>query len=294
VILVTTMNTKYLAKREPITSYGVINLHLSGELEQYAETLKTSHSNIETNALPYIKHPEQNKKYMDILKMVEKNLTFLLVSRNHSLGYIEFIRGRYDISDSHTIEHLFIQMTETEIFNIFTMSFDDLWCELWKKNAKKNIYNKEYSDAISKYSFIKLHYTRDSFKPQYPVSEWGFPKGRKNNSESNMQCASRECCEETSLNNKELNMLTGVSPLIECMTGTNNVCYKHVYYLSVVDHMRPLNINNDAYHFIEIDTVGWFKKSLVNNLLRPYHTEKLNIINKIIQFVAYVVYKCEP
>ena len=58
--------------------------------------------------------------------------------------------------------------------------------------------------------------------------------------------------------------------------------------------MRPLNINNDAYHFIEIDTVGWFKKNLVNNLLRPYHTEKLNIINKIIQFVAYVVYKCEP
>jgi hypothetical protein len=284
------MNTKYKAKHEPITSYGVVNLHLSNDLEKYSERIKFAFMKNNNVNIPSI-NADNNEEYNNIHKMVEDNLIFLLVSRNHSLGYIEFIRGRYDISDSHTIEHLFLQMTETEIFNIFTMPFDDLWCELWRKNAKKHVYNKEYNITIEKFKFVKANYNSNSFKPEYPVKEWGFPKGRKNNNESNMSCASRECCEETSLIKNEINILTGVSPLIEQMTGTNDVNYKHVYYLSIIDNIRMLKVNDDITHFIEIDTVGWFKKDLVDNLIRPYHTEKLNIINQIITFITYAIYK---
>ena len=284
------MNTKYLTKRDPITSYGVINLYLCNELHQYAHAIKNTYSNKNVTDISFIENNMKDNEYITIKKMVENNLLFLLVSRNHSLGYIEFIRGRYDISDSNTIIHLFHQMTDTEIFNIFTMPFDNLWCELWKKNARKNIYNKEYTDTSEKFNLVRLLYNIDSFKPEFPIQEWGFPRGRKNNNENNIQCASRECCEETSLITSELNILTSILPLLEEMKGTNDISYRHIYYLSIIDNIRPLTVINEESQYVEIDTIGWFKRDLVSNLFRPYHVEKINIIDKVITFIAHTIY----
>ena len=138
------MSVKYKThKSEPITSYGMININLPGPLKEYEQNVKaafTKNTSVDILTLKI----EDNEKYNEIHDMVKNTLLFLLISRKHSLGYIEFIRGRYDISDNTSIEHLFIQMTENEIYNIFKIPFDTLWCILWKKNAKKNTYNKEY------------------------------------------------------------------------------------------------------------------------------------------------------
>lgn len=287
------MSVKYKSqKSEPITSYGMININLSGELKEYENNIKsafTKNTHVDILSLAV----DDNDDYRNIYNMVQKNLLFLLISRKHSLGYIEFIRGRYDISDNSTIEHLFVQMTENEIYNIFEIPFDTLWCILWKKNAKKNTYNKEYVTASEKYEYVISTYNINDFKPKYPTKEWGFPKGRKNNGETNINCALRECSEETTLCRSEMHILTGISPLVEEMTGTNNVQYRHIYYLSIIDNIRNLSIENDTIQFAEIDTAGWFKKERILNLIRPYHKEKIDIVNQIISFIAYTVYCVE-
>jgi 8-oxo-dGTP pyrophosphatase MutT (NUDIX family) len=277
-------------KHEPTTSYGIINLYLSNELSIYKSSIKHAFNTNLHVEIPSITIDDNNNEYNKIYKMVKDNLIFLLVSRKNSLGYIEFIRGRYDISDTNTIEHLFKQMTETEICNIFTLSFDTLWCTMWRKNSRKNMYNKEYVTANENYTFVIDQYNINTFKPEHPIKEWGFPKGRKNSNETNMTCAIRECCEETSLVKTEINILTGIAPLVEEMTGTNDVIYKHVYYLSIIDNIRNLTINDDIAHFAEIDIVGWFKKDRTDNLIRPYHTKKLDIINQVITFITYAIY----
>lgn len=286
------MSGKYYKKNEPITSYGIINIHLSGELAKYNEILKTVFGKNENINIEEIKINKNTNEYKTIYKMVEQNLLFLLVSRKHSLGYIEFLRGNYDVSGNlfTSIQHLFDQMTENEIHNIFSETFDVLWCSLWKKNAKKATYTKEYLSSIEKFKIVKSLFNKDSFKPLYPISEWGFPKGRKNINETSISCAIRECCEETSLVSTELSIMTGVNALVEDMLGTNNVNYKHVYYLSIIDELRNLSVHTDIYHFTEIDTVGWFKKNNSMNLIRPYHTQKLYIIDEIVKFIAYVIH----
>ena len=276
----------------PITSYGIININLADELKVYKDEIKsvfgTNNNNI--NISEFDNNEEKTPLYDQIYKEVRNSLLFLLVSRKHSLGYIEFIRGRYDIHEFESIKHLFNQMTEYEITNIKNLTFDLLWCRLWKKNAKKQTYDKEYQLSDEKFTYVKENYNLEVFKPTFPTSEWGFPKGRRNNGEQDIECAMRECCEETNLLNSEMNILTGVNPIVEQMVGTNGVEYRHIYYMSIIDNIRRLNTDIDPHHFIEIDTIGWFKRDRVHTLIRPYHTEKLDIVEKIINFLTYVIY----
>jgi len=276
------------------TSYGIINVHFPKEIKEFEDIIKNIE---ETNIITYTLEKEIVDKnlYNEIYNKLNNNLLFLLISRKHSLGYIEFIRGNYDISEPietiRSAEHLFLQMTDLEIYDIFNNTFDVLWNSLWKRNAKKEIYRKEFLLSQEKFNYVISTYSINSFKPKYPVSEWGFPKGRKNTNETNLSCAIRECYEETSLDKSEMNIIHNIEPIVEIMTGTNNVEYKHIYYISTVKFIRKLYVSNDIFHFAEIETAGWFTKERINNLIRPYHTEKLKIINKIIEFFALHIYK---
>lgn len=273
-----------------ITSYGVININITAPLYSYMEIIKHAFHDIDCQVNISNVICESSEEFMELRNLVSNSLLFLLVSRRHSLGFIEYIRGRYNPDNFEEVNHLFIQMTDNEIKDIFSKEFDNLWNSMWKKNAKKTSYHKEYIIAKEKHQKIIDTLNFKLFLPKYPNREWGFPKGRKNSSETNIACAIRECCEETSLFKSEISILSGIKPLTEIMTGTNGVQYKHVYYLSMLDSIRTLDVYNDDVNFIEIDTVGWFKKERAINLLRPYHTEKHKIIDKIIDFITYAIY----
>jgi len=278
----------------PITSYGIININLTDELKMYKDELKSIFNNFDEhiNMDEFNEDEEKTNLYDEIYQNVYKSLLFLLVSRKHSLGYIEFIRGRYNIKEKESIQHLFLQMTEYEITSIKQENFDILWCRLWKKNAKKQVYDKEYQMSNEKFTFVKENINLQIFKPTFPTSEWGFPKGRRNTGENDIDCAIRECCEETNLLRSEMNILQSINPIVEQMVGTNGVEYRHIYYISIIDNIRRLNTDTDlnSHHYIEIDTIGWFKRDRVRTLIRPYHVEKLNIVDKIINFLTFAIY----
>ena len=278
---------------EPVTSYGVININITEPLNHYTplilKAFEQSKSDVDITTIIDI----DNNEFKLLKNLVSESILFLLISRKHSLGFVEFIRGRYDINDDKCIRYLFIQMTENEIREIFTTQFDILWNSMWKKNARKTTYHKEYTVAKDKHTKIMQKYKMKNFKPKFPTREWGFPKGRKNNNEANISCAIRECCEETTLFKSEISVLPGILPLTEIMLGTNMVQYKHIYYLSIMSSTRALDIFNDELQFVEIDTAGWFKKERVMNLIRPYHLEKIKIINQIINFITYAIYCAE-
>lgn len=275
---------------EPVTSYGVININITEPLNHYIPLILKAFEQptLEVDITTIV--AIDNNEFKSLKNLVSESLLFLLISRKHSLGFIEFIRGRYDTTNEESIRYLFEQMTDNEIREIFATNFDILWNTMWKKNAKKSTYHKEYITAKEKHIKILQKYNVSNFKPKYPIREWGFPKGRKNNNEPNISCAIRECCEETTLFKSEISVLPGILPLTEMMIGTNLVQYKHVYYLSIMSSTRSLDICNDELQFMEIDTAGWFKKERVSNLIRPYHTEKIKIINQIINFVTYAIY----
>lgn len=281
---------------QPILSYGVINFRLMGDYEKYNYIFKKKYIIKEYNPtinkinLYWFNNKNIEKECDKLIDELRNSVLFLLISRKNSLGFIEFMRGKYDETNIESIKYLFDQMTELEISKIINSEFDELWCSLWQKTARNKNYEREYDMSLMKFNRLKELYSSEIllFRPKYPVPEWGFPKGRRNNKdEKDIKCAIRECSEETSLHISEMNILDRVYPIFEQFRGTNNIEYKHIYYLSIVESIRNLNLLTTPEQFIEVDNVGWFKYDKIMNLIRPYHIEKKKLVDDIIKFIAY-------
>ena len=82
------------------------------------------------------------------------HIKFLMIRRKHSLSYIEFIRGKYDVNNMDSIISLFKKMSPEEIDTISKNDFEYLWFDLWKKTSKSKLFQKEFKQ--SKEQFEKL------------------------------------------------------------------------------------------------------------------------------------------
>lgn len=281
----------YKKCNNPIISNGIIclkiDMNISIDYKQLSDYINT-HFN--------------SKIYMENINIdkntVNKNIKFLLIQRKNSLGYLEFMRGRYD--DDKKLAYLLEQMTQIEIDDIVNREFDDLWNELWDINniRNKNHY-KEYT--ISKQKFYELRLDSNSnniiknTKPLYNFNEWGFPKGRRELYESDLICAMRELEEETFLKENDYVVLENCKKIKEYLTGTNGINYLHNYFIALTtpdpnqmpstapDQMHPTDPNQTPpAPNKEIGDIKYCDYNECIELVRPYHLNKLKIV--------YVVY----
>ena len=68
-----------------------------------------------------------------------------------------------------------------------------------------------------------------------------FQKERRNLRETDYDCAIREFEEESSLNKEEYEILRNIRPVEEIFYGSNNIRYKHIYYIAESKLNRKLN-----------------------------------------------------
>ena len=54
-----------------------------------------------------------------------------MVQRKDSLGFVEIIRGKYNIQNMHHLQNLFNELTTIEINMLNHLTFDELWIHLW-------------------------------------------------------------------------------------------------------------------------------------------------------------------
>ncbi len=64
----------------------------------------------------------------------KKERQYLMIRRRDTIAYVDFMRGKYSISNRKYIKTLVKDMTEYEQDQLMTQSFEYLWCELWKNN----------------------------------------------------------------------------------------------------------------------------------------------------------------
>jgi hypothetical protein len=93
--------------KEPITSYGII-----------AYRIKQPITCSEPAVLNGLTQPDT------INGLDGKNIEFLLIQRKDTLGYVEFMRGKYNVSNVDYIQTLFHQMTHTELERIEKYNFE--------------------------------------------------------------------------------------------------------------------------------------------------------------------------
>ena len=271
---------------DPISSYGIILTKF--DKEEYKNNIKSENIIDINNSNPGVSLENEND--IKLFYLIRDHVHFLLIRRKHTLGYIEFMRGRYKIDNIDAIIHLFRQMTKEEINKIKTKKFDILWNNLWKNSNNKTNYDIEYRNSKKKFNTLKnddtillnLDFYISNVNPIWTHPEWGFPKGRRNFMETDYNCAIREFEEETGLISTDYTILNEFNSFTEELIGTNGIKYKHVYYIGTSISNKKLEINKKNLNQInEIGDIGWFTYDKLIKLLRPHHTERKSIITKI-------------
>lgn len=219
-------------------------------------------------------------------------IEFLMIRRRHTLGFIDFMRGKYSINDKSYIINMFKQMTVHEKNNLKSMTFEELWADIWGDETISIQYKSE--ENISKEKLMALrngihvnneHYSIDDIikiSNDYPIweeAEWGFPKGRRNFKEKDYDCAIREYCEESGYAKKHLCVLQNISPFEEIFTGSNYKSYKHKYFIAYLPYDNTLIMDN--YEKAEVSKIGWYSIEDCLKLIRNYNEEKKNVLTKV-------------
>lgn len=292
----------YKICNEPITSFGIVYMSIDHNdklnediLEKFTTTTERQFMNKDvsinyTDGVTY-----ECETDMQLFSMFQDRIKFLMIQRKHTLGFLEFLRGRYETNITDTIVYLFKQMVEKEIKMIETTSFDELWEETWKYNKFRNSakYIQEYNVSKKKHSELvnlsgqkNLLYYTQNIKPLFNTPEWGFPKGRRNFYETNFKCASREFKEETGFNDDDFFILNKIKPIEEKLMGTDGIHYKHIYYPAIAKEYKEPNIDpTNNSQFAEIGNIGWYTYSDALSLIRPYHIDRKNILTKLYMYM---------
>jgi 8-oxo-dGTP pyrophosphatase MutT (NUDIX family) len=275
---------------EPIISNGIIGIYIENS-DKYLDKnfIELLENYIINNLKIFSKYSTSHKNGFDIwLENLSKiddtklnnDIKFLMIQRKNSLGYLEFIRGRYNINESNSIIHLIEQMSPSELDDIINKDFDYLWNELWDKNNIKNKnHHKEF--LISKQKFYELRLMNidllTNAKTLFNYNEWGFPKGRREPYESDLVCAIREFEEETSYNENKYILLEKCKLIRENLIGTNGIEYAHNYFLTVLIEKNEEYDKSNR----EIGDVKIMNLNDCIDITRPYHKNKIKIMKYI-------------
>ena len=223
------------------------------------------------------------------LKFVDGNPYFLLIRRRDSLSYVEFLRGKYTLTNHNYIQCLMNGMTIEERSRLVAKSFDVLWYELWNGQNTRQ-YRSE--SAAAKITFDTLRSTGDSNGKKlaayvdgtttpWTEPEWGFPKGRRSLHENELVCALREFKEETGLPQEVVHILDE-EPLVEQYLGTNGIMYKQTYYLGVCspDVIAAVQTDNRIMQR-EVGGIGWFTYEEAFTRIRDTNREKRTMLQTL-------------
>jgi 8-oxo-dGTP pyrophosphatase MutT (NUDIX family) len=214
---------------------------------------------------------------------------FLTICRKNTLGYIDFIRGKWPLYNKRYIQDLINEMTIEEKNNIIEKTFDELWTNLWgeyiglqyrgeEKSSKDKFIQIKKGIVISndeKYDLVSLIHSSNTC---WEEPEWGFPKGRRNYGENDLNCGFREWEEETGISKHELVIIKNIQPYNEVFIGSNYKSYLHRYFIALV---KNPDIMLDNYQVTEVSDMKWLTWEECQNKFRPYNLEKSELIKNI-------------
>jgi 8-oxo-dGTP pyrophosphatase MutT (NUDIX family) len=223
-------------------------------------------------------------------KQINTDVQWLLIRRRVSIGFIEIMRGKYEVRDDACIQSLVDQATIDERQQLLVRPFPDLWRDLWNGAASRR-YHQEYEQARAKFEVLRNSGRLTTFctasKTTWSEPEWGFPKGRRSSAESELKCALRETHEEAGVPAEKLTVLANESPLLEEYRGSNGICYRHRYWLAsappdLAVTMDPANVDQRR----EVSDVRWCSLEEALALIRPYNQEKRSVLMAAAQRIS--------
>ena len=213
---------------------------------------------------------------------------YLMIRRKDSLGYVDFMRGKYPLFNKRYLLNIISEMTNSEKESLLNNDFDVLWNKLWGEYIGIQ-YRGEEKISREKFNSLKMGITlaNDDYNleslismctTQWTEPEWGFAKGRRNYQEKDLTCALREFEEETGCNKNSLKLIQNVIPIEELFSGSNYKSYKHKYFIA---YMNKKNQSLTNFQKSEVSKVEWFTYENCLKIIRPYNLERIDVLSKV-------------
>jgi len=258
----------------PITSFGIIAFKMVRDKQEEMYDKNIRLQEILNNVLI-----EKENRY------TYPKTKFLMIQRKDTMGYTDFVRGKYpeDKLGIESILPIFLnEMTHQEKNNLLTKDFNEIWKSLWVNHDSKCFKN-EYDYAYKKFQRLNIPELIKRSDSSFDFQEFGFPKGRRNMKETNIACAEREFFEETGYDKSCYDFIKNYSTIHEEFTGTNNVRYRHIYYLvKMKDDVPPPRVDyKNKIQTGEVQNIGWLEYDECMAVIRPYDIAKKNVIQKV-------------
>jgi ADP-ribose pyrophosphatase YjhB (NUDIX family) len=213
----------------------------------------------------------------------------LLIQRAHSFSLIELLTGRHTPYPSERLKSLAYHLTWREQQQIQHNTYDQIWASIWgvpslnrRQNRKWYYRNQAYWPKMQQYL---LNYLRGPER-QWVDPEWGFPKGRRNPREHGIDCALRECHEETGV---RIEVEPGQIPpvIIEEYRGDDHREYRHIYFLVKVPEAVEVFISpTRPGQGVEVSQVAWVTLDMALGLLQPYQEARRQVIQSVRQILS--------
>ena len=218
------------------------------------------------------------------LPTTPKDARILMVRRKDSMAYTEFLRGKYSPDELDYVRTLLSNMTKNEHDKLSCLSFDDLWTLHW--GVGHDHHSHEFEVSKKRFEQLDMNALVSNIRG-YPETEWGFPKGRRHNRESDMDCAIREFSEETNIPRSSYIACRNIV-LTETFAGTNGIQYKHIYFIAILKdpHAIDLQQTMTTMQKREVSGIEWKTIEECRDLTRPHYIQRpalLNSFESIIQ-----------
>jgi 8-oxo-dGTP pyrophosphatase MutT (NUDIX family) len=238
-----------------------------------------------------------------LLQKINNIHYYLMIRRKDSFGYIDFIYGKYNPYNLHQVQQKIDEMSIEEKKKLLSLSFEELWKQLWGQPIMNPLYKTEAFKSKKKFELLLngINYSNtiitlkdliEMSTTKWIDTEWEFPKGRKNYQEKDLDCALRECQEETGINMDDIEIIDNILPFEELFIGSNHKCYKHKYFIGIVKpNKHNLSVEKLNYQTSEVSKLEWKTFDECISSIRPYHIEKQkvlsNVHNTLIENIIY-------
>jgi len=279
-------NTQYKSPGKWGNSILCMNCSNSGHTSKHCPYPITSYGVI------LVRYTSPNVIKRPVFDSGVNQVEYLLIQRKNSIGFIEVIRGKYKVTDIDYIKKNICGMTSLEKNMLKNATYDELWEAVWGPSTEiTNKYKTEKEQGRIKIDTLRsgtpsLSSMIDEDTGNWETPEWGFPKGRKNMYESEIDCAMREMWEETNISQRQIVHIKNLEPISESFTGTNAIEYCHKYFVALVPPDVTLQTVEDASktncHIArEVGNMKWVSFEEGIQLIRDENKEKRELLLRV-------------
>jgi len=219
-----------------------------------------------------------------------------MIRRKDTLGYMDFMRGKFPIYQKNYILNMMTQMTIEEKTRLRQKYHDfhnnEMVGALGTPSQGTVIKEKIHALIVgihhpdgSCYDLASLLDESDTISEQWHEPEWGFPKGRRNMQENDYDCALREFSEETGYATSVLQNIRNILPFEEIFIGSNYKAYRHKYYIMHISYEASIS-STKSYQKSEVSAMEWKSYAQCLKDIRSYNLEKKRILRNVYECIA--------